>query len=216
MKRKILALTLILIVLCLCFTACGSAEETIEEIAFFNDGALSYVLLKEKATAETAEVLYIKVLSYIGTECLVENDIVIVDIPSSVAFEGKDYDVKKIGSLAFHQKKVTQINVEEGITDIENFAFGYCDMSVMNLPSTIHNIGDYAFAGCNSFGILNLKATTPPTVGDYAFKIYINDKNVYAVNAKLRIYVPSDSLAKYKDESKAPSWSDYTGILSQD
>lgn len=214
--KKILALTLVLIVLCVCFTACGSAQEAIEEIAYFDSGAFHFVLLKEINEVDKTESIYAKLVSYIGSQSTEANPVVAVTIPSKVEYEGNEYAVKKVGSLAFNQKAVTQIDVEEGIVDIENFAFGYCDMSVMNLPSTIETIGDYAFVGCNSIGTLNLKAVEPPKVGDYAFMIYRNDKNVYTVNAKLRIYVPGASLATYKDANKAPSWSDYTGILSQE
>lgn len=213
--KKTLALTLVLIVLSLCLFACSSGDDAVKEIAFFDSGNLHYALVKE-ADSNNEEIIYAKVVSYIGSEVASILEVVDVNIPSKISYEDNEYDVKVIGSLAFNQKKVTTIAVEEGIEVIENFAFGYCDMSFVTLPSTIKSIGEYAFVGCNSIGVLRLLTAEPPTLGSYAFKIYNEDKNTYIVNGKLRIYIPSGSLATYKDASVAPTWSEYTGIILED
>lgn len=212
--KKTLALTLVLVVLSLCLFACGSGEEAVKEIAYFDIGNLHYALVKEAGSNN--EIVYAKVVSYIGDQVSSIEEVVDVVIPALVTYQDKEYGVKTIGSLAFNQKKVTTITAEEGIVSIENFAFGYCDMSVVSLPSTTKTIGEYAFVGCNSIGVLNLLASEPPTLGDYAFKIYNETKSAYAVNAKLRIYVPGGSLSTYKNARVAPTWSEYTGILLED
>lgn len=212
MKKKILVISLIAVFFCLVFTACGSDDTGIEEVAYFDSGAMKYVLLKEKNPTDNTEKLYAKAVSYIGDEFTSPQQNVSVTIPSKVTYEGKEYDVVSVGSLAFNRKKVTNIYVEEGISIIENFAFGYCDLTYAELPSTITEIGEYAFVGCNSLGEIRLNAVNPPKLGGYAFKIYNEGDNVYLVNGKLRIYVPKDAESNYKNAS---SWSEYSGIISK-
>ncbi len=215
MKKKILAIALIAVVLCVCFTACGSDDTGIEEVAYFDSGAMKYVLLKEKNPSDNTEKFYAKAVSYIGEEFSSPIQNVSVTIPSKVTYEDKEYDVVSVGSLAFNRKKVTNIYVEEGISIIDNFAFGYCDLTYVELPSTITDIGEYAFVGCNSFGELRINAVTPPKLGGYAFKIYNEGDNVYVINGKLRIYVPQEAESVYKNTQTDSSWSEYSGIISK-
>ena len=63
------------------------------------------------------------------------------------------------------------------------------------------SIGEGAFAGCSNLVSVIVNATTPPTLGDYAFDGNYDDNN----NAKDRkIYVPKASVESYKSD-----WSAY-------
>ncbi len=211
MKKKILAVVLIAVVFLVCLTACSGDNTGIEEVAYFDDGVMKYVLIKEK-NFDNTEKFYVKAVSYIGQEYTSPEQNISVTIPAKVTYEDNEYDVVSVGSLAFNRKNVTNVYVEEGISIIENFAFGYCDLTYLELPSTIMEIGEYTFVGCNSLGEIRLNAITPPKLGGYAFKIYNEKDNVYMINGKLRIYVPKDAESTYKN---ATSWSEYSGIISK-
>ena len=81
------------------------------------------------------------------------------------------------------------------VQEIGSEAFRYCNsLPSIELSSSIMSIGRYAFADCTSLVEFKVVADTPPTLGENAFN---QDDN-------LTIYVPSASLASYKN-----SWSAY-------
>ena len=74
------------------------------------------------------------------------------------------------------QGTVTTLNILEGVTGIANNQFnsiatnmGWTEsLTTLNLPTTLVNIGDYAFNGCSQITSLSF-TSSPMTIGDYAF-----------------------------------------------
>lgn len=84
----------------------------------------------------------------------------IIDVPSSVEYNGRTFVVKKIGNGAFSgAKSLTTVNLPETIVQIGSYAFDECEsLERINLPNSITAIGGYAFNKCYA-----LSAITFPT-----------------------------------------------------
>lgn len=71
--------------------------------------------------------------------------------------------------------ELTTLNVPEKINNrnvigIEQFAFKYANVEVLNLPSTIYMFYDSAFYGCASLQEIHLDSNNLVQIGDYAFR----------------------------------------------
>ena len=112
-------------------------------------------------------------------------------------------NVTSIGDNAFFEcNGLTSISIPSSVTSIGNAAFDGCsNLTTVTIPSSVTSIGEGAFAGCSNLVSVIVNATTPPTLGDYAFDGNYDDNN----NAKDRkIYVPTASVESYKSD-----WSAY-------
>ena len=109
----------------------------INENNFIEKDGIQYVIIDEEAV----------VTRYVGTSTNVE-------IPTTIEFKGKTYDVTSIGGSAFfYCGFLTSITIPSSVTSIGEHAFHYCDQlqSVTFEPnSKLESIGDYAFSGCSS------------------------------------------------------------------
>ncbi len=99
-------------------------------------------------------------------------------------------------------EEITTVVIGAGVTSIGNYAFFCCSgLTSVTIPASVTSIGECAFAGCSNLISVIVNATTPPTLGDYAFDCNYDDNN----NAKDRkIYVPKASVESYKSD-----WSAY-------
>lgn len=75
-----------------------------------------------------------------------------VTIPEAIAFEGKQYLVRKIGSNTFSGcKKVKEIHIPDTVQEIETRAFYGCEaLKKQKLPSSLEVMGINPFIGCTS------------------------------------------------------------------
>lgn len=75
-----------------------------------------------------------------------------VIIPAQVEYNGKTYNVTKIGNATFFgAKEITSVVLPDTITEIGYQAFMYCEnMEMINLPNSILNIRNDAFRFCKS------------------------------------------------------------------
>lgn len=108
--------------------------------------------------------------------------------------------VKTIAISAFASQfsKTTSVMMGTNLKEIGNFAFFECNiLTSVVIPSTIKSIGFSAFNRCWSLTSIICEANTPPTYRDIA--IPFSDGEPIP-----NIYVPANSLAKYK---AASGWS---------
>ena len=84
-----------------------------------------------------------------------------VDIPKTIIFENKTFEVKKIGSYAFSKcSKLTSVTIPTGITSIEVGAFQSCVLlTSLIIPDGVTIIGIAAFDGCTNLQSINLPSS---------------------------------------------------------
>ncbi len=89
--------------------------------------------------------------------------------------------------------------IPTSVTTIGAWSFSGCrGLSSVTIPNSVTTIEDYVFSGCTGLTILTIENATPPNIeGGYAF---------YNVSENITIYVPAESVEKYKT---ANGWSKY-------
>ena len=86
------------------------------------------------------------------------NSAVVINIPDSIAYNGYEYDVIRIGANAFSNcLNVKKVSMPDTITDIGEYAFGKCsDLLSIDISDNVVNIGNSAFSGCSSLGTITI------------------------------------------------------------
>ena len=98
-------------------------------------------------------------------------------------------------------KTETTYAVPTGVTSIAKYAFaGSNALTEVTLPESLESIGKMAFCECTALTEMTVLATTPPTVGSWAFN---------SVRRTIPVYVPAASLADYQT---ADVWSEFTNL----
>lgn len=122
-------------------------------------------------------------------------------------------------SSCSHSGELQRVIIPEGVTSIEMGSFKFCEyLFDVHIPNTVASIGHSAFFGCSLSKIIIPESVQ--SIGAHAFTsrwgmidIYIKSINPPSLMGTLgkvnnvRIYVPVDSLAKYKS---APGWIEYS------
>lgn len=160
--KKILALTIAVLMLLVCFTACS--KENIEDDnagAFKEEVVLMYENFYYSTNDDgTYEITGIR---------LITNDHVDVEIPTEI--EGRE--VTGIAADAFKSiNTIESIEIPEGILYIGDYAFYGCTaLKNVNVPASLETIGKGAFEGCVSLKKLDVAEDSGlMSVGNYAFK----------------------------------------------
>lgn len=84
---------------------------------------------------------------YSEGNCVIERSTmtVVAGCKSSVIPQG----VKKIGEGAFYMLNMDYISIPDSVTEIQRNGFAECyGLKILNLPSNLKTIGDFAFFGC--------------------------------------------------------------------
>ena len=106
--------------------------------------------------------------------------------------------IETIGRNAFAATGLLSLVLPEGVTvTSQDMCYNCQKLTSLTLPTTITNIGYHSFDECNALVEIHCKATTPPTLEQYAFEDAVKER---------KIYVPQDSIEAYK---AADGWSDF-------
>lgn len=136
--------------------------------------------------------------------------------------------ITKIYSGTFDSTMLKNINIPEGITEIEGRAFYVCkalvaitlpstlttmqpytfydcrSLSGITIPTNVTSIGNYCFYDCYGLGEIRFEGATPPTIGgSSAFGDIPRD---------CKIYVPRGSLSAYTSATNYPNSNKYTYV----
>ena len=104
--------------------------------------------------------------------------------------------IETIGKNAFAATGLLSLVLPEGITSTSDYLCFNCQkLTVSILPTTVTSIGYRSFDECNALVEIHCKATTPPTLEQYAFEATVNGR---------KIFVPQGSVEAYKE-----AWSDF-------
>ena len=107
--------------------------------------------------------------------------------------------VRNSTELVSYPSASGSIAIPAGITSIGDSAFLYTGLTSITLPAGLVSIGDSAFFYCTSLDKVTSLATTPPSLGSWAFATSFFGSN------NLRIEVPAASVGAYK---AASGWSE--------
>ena len=132
-----------------------------------------------------------------------------VEVPAIVNVDGTDYPVTKIDNNALsYVYTIKEIILPEGLLYIGRNAFRSCSMSVLHLPSTIKEIGDYAFAGCKSLRHITTSMSEPCAINRNVFVIEPLSFEETKVEefSSAALYVPIGSKTTY---SSAAVWNEF-------
>ena len=106
--------------------------------------------------------------------------------------------IETIGRNAFAATGLLSLVLPEGVTvTSQEMCYNCQKLTSLTLPTTITNIGYHSFDECNALVEIHCKATTPPTLEQYAFEDVVTGR---------KICVPHDSVEAYKT---ADGWSDF-------
>ena len=108
--------------------------------------------------------------------------------------------LQEIQEDAFWMSGLEEVSVPEGVISLESFSFGGCDsLRVIELPSTLTNLDEYAFHRYDTRVHRRVISHAESPVGKWDDKALANDT----------LYVPKESLDYY---SIAPTWRDFGTI----
>ena len=167
---------------CISLTSCtiGSSVTSIGYHAFYYCSSLTSCTIGSSVNTIDAYAFY---------EC---SSLTSVTIPDSVT---------SIGYGAFWACGLTSIDIPNSVKTIGDKAFTWCSrLTSVDIPSGVTSIGDYAFEQCYNLTSVTVNATTPPTLGVFAFR----------TTNSCPIYVPYGSVNTYKSAS---GWNSYSSRI---
>jgi hypothetical protein len=94
----------------------------------------------------------------------------VVNIPSSITYNGEEYSVTRIGDYAFEGcSGLTSVTIGNGVTSIGAYAFRNCTgLTSITIPNSVTSIGEYAFDGCSGLTSVTIPNSVT-SIGGYAF-----------------------------------------------
>lgn len=106
--------------------------------------------------------------------------------------------VTSIGTWAFMNSGIEDLDILEGLSNIGNYTFEYCNnLKSIKLPSTLETVGTGFLGSSDNLTEVICLAVEPPTYTPINVYWPMVSNNV-AAHATL--YVPSESIQKYKDD----------------
>ena len=112
--------------------------------------------------------------------------------------------VLRIGEHAFEGcSGLTYLNIPNSVTSIGTEAFYGCfNLTSVTIPNSVTSIEKNAFIYCSKLTSITCEANNPPSIALYSGSFLYVDKSI-------PVYVPANSVAKYK---VADEWKEFTNI----
>ncbi len=110
-------------------------------------------------------------------DCLIETASGTLLLGGSNSVIPDDGSIRGIGERAFHSYYAEHVVIPEGVTYIGYEAFEYAYMTTLSLPSTLREIGAYAFAWCRNLTELVI----PSSVTKIGFDAFTGCHDLYKV-----------------------------------
>ena len=94
-----------------------------------------------------------------------------IAIPSTITYEGQEYAVTSIGSMAFYGcSGLTSVTIPEGVTSIGESAFDHCgSLTSITIPDKVTSIGNGAFTDCSDLTSVTIGESIT-SIGEEAFR----------------------------------------------
>lgn len=143
-----------------------------------------------------------------------------VTIPSEVTDNAEPstgtYQVSAVGNgyTVDNENKITNLTISEGIKSVGTSAFyGQSNIASLNLPSTLTEIGDYAFQNCTGLASIHSAATSVPSLGADVFKTDVIGKDWDYIGKYCVLYVPQGAASGYKEGTPWSYWNAFWYVL---
>ena len=116
--------------------------------------------------------------------------------------------ITSLGYCCFYGcSSLTSINLPSNITSLGEFCFERCSsLASIELPSALTSLGENCFEECSHLTSMLCLAVEPPSC---ILGKYTNTHNTSVVNNTMRLYVPKESIEKYK---QSDAWNSAKGI----
>ena len=140
--------------------------------------------------------------------CLIVNDTLKAFAPDNLTEFTIPDDVTVIGEYVFnYYGNLTSVTIGESVTTIAKGAFELCDgLTSVTIGSNVTTIGDGAFRSCSALKSITVYNPNPVNVGVTKY----NDVFYEVDCSKCTLYVPSESVGKYKTTE---GWNAFGTIL---
>lgn len=113
------------------------------------------------------------------------------------------YDKSKTTLLKCPEGKEGELVIPNGVKKISHGALANCKITEVTIPNSLIEIGKYSFSGCELKSI-TCNCANPPAM------YYKYESGFYGVDKNIPVYVPSKSVAKYKNSD---DWKEFKNIL---
>ena len=147
-----------------------------------------------------------------------DDNIVTINIPSTVPIDGIDYLVKSIGIGAFKGVGIDTLVISSGVETIGKEAFRDCwRLKRVELASTIKEIGDNAFRSCGYLNSVTSRIQSPFEISQNVFGSESSSswdpssqQYIYTYTpSNANLYVPEGTLSEYQ---KYDGWKMFAAI----
>ena len=178
-----------------CFSNCSSLTSIIlpSSITSLGDGCFS-------GCSSLTSINLPSSITSLGYHCFYHcYSLTSINLPSSITSLGD--------GCFYYCYSLISINLPSSITSLGYQCFYYCySLASIELPSALTSLGEDCFKGCSLLTSMLCLTVEPPSC---ILSEYTNTHNTSVVNNTMRLYVPKESVEKYKQSA---AWNSAKGI----